>query len=209
MSEKAHKMKSPGVLAILALGILGGIPLTRWWLKDHGNHPFDVLTRAKKDEQERVLPLGRADLACAEAEIRHIVGEVWVGGCGKRARYVLDGDKWRREGDVERDETSQDNCRVRWRSEDGGAGDPKEIVGRVQAQGQMARVRIPIARFDVPGFKKLRYGENVDTYLKAKDTTLPAKVPMPCVDPEMDGGYRDGVCEHEWSEITEVDACDE
>lgn len=205
MSEP-QKTKRPGILAILALGMLAGIPLTRWWLKGHGNHVFDILARQKKDEQERVLPMGRGELQCPEADIRHVVGEVWVAGCGKRARYVLGGETWQREGDIERDESTQDNCRVRWTSEmDAGV---KEVATRVQEQGQTARARIPIATFGVPGFKKLRYPEKIDAYFKAKDA-LPANVPMPCIDAEADGGYRDGTCDRPWSEVVEVDACDE
>lgn len=211
MSDEEKKNRISPIF-LVGLAMLAGIPLTRWWMMGHGSHPFERLAQEKLEERERVMPIARVELSCPEADLRHVVGEVWGFGCGKRARYVRVDNAWHREGEVERDESSTDNCRVRWRrDEDGGASgkgaDPKAAAARIIESGLIPRARVPIANFGVPGFKKLRYGEFIDAYLTVSDIQA-GDIPVGCVNPEADGGYEDGTCHRSWSEVVEVDACD-
>jgi hypothetical protein len=196
-------LKRPGVIAAAMLAAILGIPLTRLWWSEHGKHPYERLERERREERaamEALVPQARADLGCDDAEVAARGLEIWASGCGKRARYVLQGGAWRREGEVVPDDTRADpsGCAARWRR--GDEGSAKDAAAAALAAKKVARVRVPVSAMGFEGFAKLRFGDFVEASFDAPPLDAPV---VPCA---RDGGG-EAQCAAPWRTVVEVDEC--
>jgi predicted phage gp36 major capsid-like protein len=190
-------MQKRTIGAALGLALLLGIPLSRYWYAQKGDHAFDRLAREKHEEQEAaavVALIARREMSCELVSVVATNDGMIATGCEHRARYIRDPNGgFHREGEIESAERTQDpsGCTVVWSAtpdaggEDAAASSAREAIAGVRKKGHAVRLRVPIEATGIRGLAKLRWGAFVETFIEQDAGPELETIAVPC--PEASG----------------------